>query len=130
MRYLVDRGVDPGHLVLSHVDKAVDRGLHRELAAAGVMLEYDQGFRWRDKPNGTLQLIDWMLEDGLEDHIVLGMDAARRSYLTAYGGSPGLTWLLGDFRTQLLQRGVLPQTLERFFVANPARVYTFAEVAA
>lgn len=130
VRFLIDRGVDPAHLVLSHVDKVVDRGLHRELAASGVTLEYDQGFRWRNKPNGTLQLIEWMVEDGLEDHIVLGMDAARRSYLTVFGGAPGLSWLLGAFSDQLAGRGVSSATRQRFFVDNPARVYTFTEAAA
>jgi phosphotriesterase-related protein len=130
VRFLLERGVDPGHLVLSHVDKVVDRGLHRELASAGVTLEYDQGFRWGDRPNGTLQLIEWMLEDALGDRIVLGMDAARRSYLAVHGGSPGLAWLLGGFSAQLAERGVDDATRRRFFVANPARVYTFAEPAA
>jgi predicted metal-dependent phosphotriesterase family hydrolase len=130
VRFLVDRGVDPGHLVLSHVDKVVDRGLHRELASAGVTLEYDQGFRWGDRPNGTLQLIEWMLEDGLGDRIVLGMDAARRSYLSVHGGGPGLAWLLDGFSSQMAERGVDDATRHRFFVDTPARVYSFAEPAA
>jgi len=128
-RFLVDRGVDPAHLALSHIDKVVDRGLHRELAATGVTLEYDQGFRWGDRPNGTLQLIEWMLEDGFGDRIVLGNDAARRSYLTVHGGRPGLAWLLGDFSTQLAERGVDEATRRRFFVDNPARTYAFGEPA-
>jgi 5-phospho-D-xylono-1,4-lactonase len=130
VRFLVDRGVDPRHLVLSHLDKVVDRGLHRELASAGVTLEYDQGFRWGDRPNGTLQLIEWMLEDGLGDRIVLGMDAARRSYLSVHGGGPGLAWLLDGFSSQMAERGVDDATRHRFFVDTPARVYSFAEPAA
>jgi phosphotriesterase-related protein len=129
VRFLVDRGVEPDHIVLSHVDKVVDRGLHRELGATGVTFEYDQGFRWGDRPNGTLQLIEWMLEDGLGDRIVLGMDAARRSYLSVHGGSPGLAWLLGGFSTKLAERGVDEATRRRFFVHNPARVFSFAERA-
>ena len=31
VRFLGDHGVSPGHIVLSHVDKVVDRGYHREL---------------------------------------------------------------------------------------------------
>lgn len=130
LRYLLDCGVNPAHLVLSHVDKVVDRELHRELARAGVMLEYDQGFRWADRANGTLQLIEWLVEDGLEDHIVLGMDAARRSYLHVYGGSPGLTYLLAEFSDQLTARGISDETRHRLFVDNPARAFAFAEVAA
>jgi predicted metal-dependent phosphotriesterase family hydrolase len=124
--FLIDCGVEPGHLALSHVDKLVDRGLHRELLSAGVTLEYDQGFRWRDQPNGTLQLLQWMFEDGFGDRIVLGMDAARQGYLRAYGGSPGLTFLLGEFSVLMAGRGIDEAARHRLFVDNPARVYAFA----
>jgi predicted metal-dependent phosphotriesterase family hydrolase len=127
VRFLTERGVDPGHLVLSHVDKQVDRELHRGLLAAGVTLEYDQGFRWRDRPNGTLQLLQWMLEDGLGDRIVLGMDAARQGYLRAWGGSPGLTFLLDEFTAAMAEAGIDEAARRRLFVDNPARVYAFAE---
>ena len=79
--------------LLSHVDKVVDRGYHRELLATGAFVEYDQAFRWGDGPNGTLELIEWMVEDGLADRVVLGMDAARARATTASSvarpGSPG-----------------------------------------
>jgi predicted metal-dependent phosphotriesterase family hydrolase len=90
----------------------------------------DQGFRWADRPNGTLQLIEWMLEDGLGGRIVLGMDAARRSYLSVHSGGPGLAWLLDGFSSQMAERGVDDPTRHRFFVDNPARVYSFAEPTA
>ncbi len=113
--------------MLSHVDQVVDRGYHRELLATGAYGEYDGSFRWKDdEPNGTLQLIRWMVEDGHGDRIVLGMDAARRRYYKVHGGGPGLVWLLDGF-TRLLADGrggrVDPPTL---FVTNPARAFTFA----
>src|SRR5207302_1873412 len=43
---LVAGGVDPAHIVLSHVDKVVDRGYHREVLATGAFAEYDGSFRW------------------------------------------------------------------------------------
>ena len=89
IRLLADLGVDRLHVVVSHVDKIVDRGYHREILATGALAEYDQGFRWGDRPNGTLELLTWMAEDGLTDRIVLGMDAARRRYYVVYGGAPG-----------------------------------------
>jgi phosphotriesterase-related protein len=122
---LVRYGADPRHVALSHVDKVVDRGYHRELCATGVTLEYDGGFRWGDAPNGTLQLLEWLAEDGLLDHVVLGHDAARRGYWTVHGGSPGLAWLLGPFREALRERGFGPAELDRLSVANPARVFAF-----
>jgi phosphotriesterase-related protein len=128
VRCLVDLGVDVGHVALSHVDKVVDRGYHREIAATGATLEYDGSFRWGDAPNGTLDLLAGMAEDGLLDRVMLGMDAARRGYYAVYGGSPGLTWLLDGFSTAMEERGLGHDVRRRLFVDNPARVFAFASV--
>ena len=125
---LKDGGAEPAHVALSHVDKVVDRGYHRELCATGATLEYDGGFRWGDAPNGTLQLLEWLAEDGLLDHVVLGHDAARRGYWATLGGTPGLGYLLGPFRAALRERGFSEDDLQRLFVANPARVFAFRPV--
>jgi phosphotriesterase-related protein len=127
VRLLTDLGVDLGHVALSHVDKVVDRGYHRELLSAGVTLEYDQSFRWAEQPNGTLQLLEWAAEDDRMGQIVLGMDAARQGNYSVYGGSPGLTWLLGEFSRLMEERGLGAHERRRLFVENPARVFAFAE---
>jgi phosphotriesterase-related protein len=128
VRFLADRGVAPAHVALSHVDKLVDRDLHRELLATGATAEYDGSFRWPPgEPNGTLQLIAWMIEDGLADRVVLGMDAARRRYYRVFGGTPGLTWLLDGFSAALIAAGVDGTTRQLLFVDNPARLFAFAE---
>jgi phosphotriesterase-related protein len=125
---LGDGGVALGHVALSHVDKVLDRGYHRELAATGVALEYDGSFRWGDADNGTLQLLEWMAEDDLLDHVVLGMDAARQGYYAVYGGEPGLTWLLDGFAGLMEARGLGADVRRRLFVDNPARVFAFASM--
>ena len=126
IRLLADRGVDLAHVVVSHVDKIVDREYHREILATGALAEYDQGFRWGDLRNGTLELLRWMAEDGLTDRIVLGMDAARRHYYVVFGGAPGLTWLLATFIPMLAEAGIDATTRKALFVSNPARAYAFA----
>ena len=50
---------------LSHVDKVVDRGYHRELLATGAFAEYDRRSAGATAPNGTLQLLELAVEDGL-----------------------------------------------------------------
>jgi len=129
VRLLADHGVALDHVALSHVDKRVDRGYHREILSTGAFAEYDQSFRWRDGPNGTLQLIEWMAEDGFDDRIVIGMDAAKRGYYRVFGGTPGLTWLLDGFRGLLDAAGIDGALLERMLVPNPARLYAFADRA-
>lgn len=119
-------GADLGHVALSHVDKVVDRAHQRALFATGVFVEYDQAFRWKGGPNGTLQLLEWAAEDGHLDQVLLGLDAARRGYWTAYGGAPGMAYLLGDFAATMRDRGLGDAEQHRLFVDNPARCYAFA----
>jgi phosphotriesterase-related protein len=120
--------VDLGHVALSHVDKVVDPGYHRDIAATGATLEYDGSFRWGDAPNGTLDLLETMAGDGLIGQVVLGMDAARRGYYAVYGGTPGLTWLLDGFSAAMEERGLGADVRRRLFVDNPARVFSFGSV--
>ncbi len=127
VRLLVDCGVDTRHLVLSHVDKIVDPGYHRELLSTGALAEYDQAFRWGERPNGTIELIRAMVDAGFADHIVLGMDAARQRYYHAYGGSPGLGFLLGEFSTLMDAHGLRADVRRAIFVDNPARAFSFVQ---
>ncbi len=126
---LVAAGVEPEHLSLSHVDKVVDRGYQRAIFETGASVVYDQAFRWGDRPNGTLQCLDWAAEDGGLGQVMLGMDAARQGYYAAYGGRPGLPYLLTEFSVSMRERGLDDATQRRMFVDNPAKAYAFAEVA-
>jgi predicted metal-dependent phosphotriesterase family hydrolase len=125
---LAELGVRPRHVTLSHTDKVIDRGYHREILATGASVEYDQGFRWKpDVENGTLTLLAWMIEDGFDDEVMLGMDAARQGYWTTYGGKPGWTFLLGEFAEAMRTRGITADLQRTIFVSNPARAFAFAE---
>jgi phosphotriesterase-related protein len=126
---LVRHGGDPAHIVLSHVDKIVDREHQREIAASGARVEYDQGFRWGEGENGTLQLLEWAAEDRLLGHITLGLDAARQGYWSQFGGAPGWTYLLATFSHRLRERGFGDAELEMLFVKTPGAAYTFGGAA-
>jgi predicted metal-dependent phosphotriesterase family hydrolase len=130
VRLLTEHGVDLRQVTLSHTDKVVDRGYHREMLASGASVEYDQAFRWGpDVDNGTLALLAWMIEDGYGDQLMLGLDAARQGYWAAYGGSPGWVFLLGEFADAMHARGIHAEDQREIFVSNPARAFAFAEIA-
>ena len=128
IRLLVNDGVPADRISVSHVDKVVDRGYHRELFASGAFAVYDQAFRWGDGPNGTLQLLEWAAADGHLGQVMLGMDAARQGYYAAFGGSPGLPYLLREFSDAMEARGLDGAMRRRLFVDNPARAFAFTEV--
>ena len=123
--WLVKHGGDPAHIVLSHVDKVVDRGYQRAIADSGARVEYDQGFRWKDSENGTLQLLEWAAEDGILGHITLGLDAARQGYWTQFGGAPGWAYLLAEFSDLMRERGLGDEEQHTLFVDVPRGAFTF-----
>jgi hypothetical protein len=59
---------------------------------------------------------------------MLGMDAARNRYWAAFGGSPGLTFLLGTFSQELRESGLTDTDLKTIFIDNPARAYALSPV--
>ena len=127
---LRDRGVDPGRVVLSHLDRRPDPGYHREVLSTGARVEYDSAFRWKPgQGNPTLDLIVGLIAD-FPDQIMLGMDAARRSYWRHYGGSPGLDFLLTKFTATLKSAGLTAEDLERVFIFSPAAAYAFTKPTA
>ena len=128
VRVLVDAGVPAEHISLSHIDKVVDRGYHRDLLSSGAFAVYDQAFRWGDADNGTLKLLEWAVADGHAGQVMLGMDAARQGYYRAFGGSPGLPYLLREFSAAMEACGLDAKIRHQLFVDNPARAFAFAEV--
>lgn len=124
---LTSRGVPPSSIIIGHIDKNVDPYVHRELAAMGVFLEYDSPARLKYGPDAdAVSLIRAAAEGGWADHILLGMDLARRSYYRSYGGGPGITYLLDQFIPRLRAEG-LGEVVKQIMIENPARAFAFAD---
>lgn len=123
--FLQEHGADLGHVVLSHLDRNPDAAYHRQVLQTGVSIEYDSHFRWKgDGPNPTLELLRELLPE-FPDQIVLGMDAARRTYWKSYGGRPGLSYLYGEFKNSMAEVGISQELVGKVFISTPARVYSF-----
>lgn len=117
-------GVPPDCLVLSHTDRKPDLSYHKELLSTGVYLEYDSAFRWKpDDGNPTRDLIVSLCDAGFASQLLVGMDAARRTYWRSFGGSPGLTFLLETFFPQMKRDGFPAEFIDLILVQNPARAY-------
>ena len=115
---MVDLGVAPGRVALSHTDKVEDTGYHRRLLATGVNLVYDQCLR---RPSATIELLMTMLSAGHAERLMLGTDGARRSMWSSLGGHPGLAWLLTDFVPSLRGNGAGHAAIKSLLVDTPAR---------
>lgn len=122
--YFAKLGANLQHIVLSHVDKNRDLDYHHALMQTGVSVEYDSAFRWKTgAKNWTYTLLEKLLPD-YPEQITVGMDAAKNSYWRAYGGKPGLDFLLTTFVEELDQRD-LGNYFSAIFIENPARIFSF-----
>ncbi len=121
--------VPPGSILLAHMDRNPDPELHAEIAARGVTLEYDTIGRIKYRPDSDLlDLIGSVVDAGHLERIVLGLDLGRRDYFRAFGGGPGMRYLMATFVPRLRRR-IGEAAVETILVANPARAFALVGVA-
>ncbi len=91
VEYLLGLGLPANRLVICHIDKRPDSGLHRELARTGCLLEYDTFLRPKYKPEQNLwPMLLELVRDGYEDSIALATDLADNKMWINLGDGPGL----------------------------------------
>lgn len=126
---LEEGGVPPRRIILAHMDRNPDAELHAEIAARGVSLEYDTMGRTKYRPDSALlDLIEAMVGAGHLDRLMLGQDLGRRSSLRAYGGGPGMRYLMEAFVPRLRRR-IGGDAVQEILVANPARGFALERAA-
>ncbi|WP_127490728.1 phosphotriesterase family protein [Paenibacillus glycanilyticus] len=123
-------GVDPKNVIICHMDRNPDLYLHKELAATGCFLEYDNASRIKYHPDShSVELIRGLIEAGHEKQLILGTDFALRSYWKAYGGGPGMSHLLASFVPRLRAEGLGDEQLNLLLRDNPANAYSLKKAA-
>jgi phosphotriesterase-related protein len=128
VRFLTARGVIPQQMILCHIDKRPDFGLHRELAQAGVLLEYDTFLRAKYDPEANLwPLIERMASVGLAGSVALATDMADPS-LWAYAGGPGPAIFPGSIRARLSALDLPPGSVAQMLGSNIATRLTGSAV--
>jgi phosphotriesterase-related protein len=126
---IVDRlevaGAHADRIALAHMDRNPDAEVHAELCARGVTLGYDTVGRTKYHPDSVvLDLIERVAGAGHLDRLMLGLDLGQRDYLRAFGGGPGLRYLMTAFAPRLRRR-LGDAAADAILVANPARFYAF-----
>lgn len=116
-------GVSATRVILAHVDRNPDPGLHRDLAARGAYLGYDGPARHRSWPDDTIVrcIAEVTSDRTAARRVVLGGDVARRHRYVAYGGMPGLAYL-GERFVPRLRAAIGDDIVDLVLRANPARL--------
>lgn len=112
-------GIDASRLVIFHMDKRPDFGLHRDLAQQGVLLEYDTFYRPKYRPDQNVwPLLEKMVAAGLEGQVAIGTDMADRALWSRLGGGLGLVGLVTRIVRRLQEIGCTPATIKRLVGEN------------
>ena len=123
---LTREGVNPGRIILAHLDRNPDFELHAEIAARGVTLEYDTPGRIKYRPDSQLiELVEAMVRAGHDSALMLGLDLGQRDYFRSYGGGPGLAYLMDSFVPRLRRR-VGDDVIRKILVDTPARAFAMS----
>ena len=114
---LLGYGAAADRLVICHIDKRPDFGLHRELAQAGILLEYDTFFRPKYDPERNVwPLLQRMAAAGLAGQIAIGTDLAGMAFWHEIGPAG----LPGAIVSRLRALGFDPATVRRLTGGNIA----------
>ncbi len=129
-----EEGVDLRRLAIAHLTRNVDPWYHRQVAATGVFLSFDQLSKVKygpesDRIDATIALI----EAGHLEQLLVGGDLARQSDLWSYERGPGLRYVLESWiprlRSELGERGYdeqrVDEIVETLLVRNPRRYLAF-----
>lgn len=125
-QFLVGHGVEPGKIVISHIDQRPDFPYHQDLFQMGVRGVFTSAVRWKiGHRNQTYELLLRLAPDHASQ-ILVGMNADRRLFWRTYAEGPGLSYLLVDFWGILAQSGFSREHWEMFLVTNPRESFSFA----
>jgi 5-phospho-D-xylono-1,4-lactonase len=127
---LRSEGIDPGRIVIGHIDRRMDLEYQRALLATGATIIYDQLSKEKYYPDSLrVEFIGKLVADGFGKQIMLSGDLARRSYWPSYGrwGGPGLTYILWRFVPWLREAGITDEVIDDILVHTPARVLGMGE---
>jgi 5-phospho-D-xylono-1,4-lactonase len=123
---LLDAGADMEHVIIGHIDRNLVWEDHIAIARSGARMGYDCISKEHYQPDSTrIEFIKRLCAEGYEDRLCFSGDLARRSYLTSWGGGPGLTYILWRFVPWLVQEGVTSDQVRGFLVDNPSRLFSF-----
>jgi predicted metal-dependent phosphotriesterase family hydrolase len=118
---LVEAGADLTHVCIGHLDRLLDWDCHLELVRRGVFLGFDCISKEQYAPDAArVRFIARLVEEGHGGQICLSGDLAR-SYLEAWGGSPGYRYILESFLPQLRATGLDDGSVRALVVDNAAR---------
>jgi predicted metal-dependent phosphotriesterase family hydrolase len=129
LRLLEGEGLDPGRVVVGHVDSILDIDYALAILDRGANVEFDLLGRPGDYATARevvlVELIVELLERGYASQILLSQDVCSSAQLKAYGG-PGFGYVGQHFLPHLRTAAVGEGEIAAMTIENPRRILTVA----
>jgi phosphotriesterase-related protein len=134
-RLLVEAGVDPGKIVICHVDVDIDMDYMRRLLALGVFIEFDdfgkefatdsEGESFAGGPFASdeerVRALGDLIATGFAPQMLITNDICLKCMLRAYGGR-GYAHVLEGVVPLMRRRGIPQAAVRTLLVENPRRL--------
>ena len=132
---LSNANADITRTIIGHLDRTyTDLKDLLDLASSGCFLEYDLfgievsyfPFAEADMASDAqrLDFIQFLVDEGYQNRIVIAQDICRKERLVKYGGY-GYAHILENIVPWLLDRGLSPDQVDDITIRNPAEILTF-----
>lgn len=123
-RLFLQYGADASRVILGHVDIPNDAGYLTKICELGFNVGVDHvGRDLANKDAVKINLLKALVDSGYIDHIFLAGDMGKKSYLKAYGGKPGLGYILCEFKEYFLDHGLSEREFLHILIDNPRRLF-------
>ena len=128
---LESEGLEPGRIILGHMDQVNDLDYHLAAAARGVFIEYDSlgrdhyteewgyDFDW-GHDSWRVRFAARLVAEGHAGQLLFSQDVCLKTDLRAYGGV-GYAHVLTAIMPTLRALGIGEETIEQILVDNPRR---------
>ena len=121
LQLLRKSGADIEKICLSHCDLMKDVEYLKRICDQGASLSFDHvGRDLENKDKIHAKLLTELVKSGYEDFICLAGDMGRKKYHKSYQGSPGLDYILTDFKEIMLDK-IPEKSFEKMITLNPQR---------
>ena len=116
-------GVDLSRVLLCHIDSRMDIEYAMKICELGANICLDHvGRELADRDKFRVEMIAELVRAGFAGRVTLSGDMGKKGYLPAYGGKPGLAYILTDLRGELMKY-ISEEDFRRLTVENPARIF-------
>lgn len=114
--------------VLCHMQRNRDKYYYQMLLDRGINICFDEPNKAAYCSDTEIsQAIEWLIDKGYVQQLVLGMDGGRREALASYmkkeGKANGLEYLLTRFVPILKKTGIAQADIDAMLIHNPARIF-------